>query len=139
MTVPTWPANLPRTAAQDGFSYDFGDGRLRTQTDAGPGKMRRRFSAVSKPVAMQMILSEAQLHRLEDFWEVDTRGGVLPFWMQNIVYQSLVIQPDGSPLLPEPEPVRGLPWLAMFGSGAPRVVPFGGLLWRVSFNISVMP
>lgn len=138
MTVPKWPATLPRTAAQEGFSYGFADGRLKTQMDAGPGKMRRRFSAAAKPVEMQLVLDETGLARLEDFWDVDTKGGSLPFWISDIVYQKLLVNPDGTPILPEPEPIRGLPWLAMFAT-APKAVPWGGLYWRVSFTLSVMP
>jgi hypothetical protein len=46
--------------------------------DAGPAKVRRRFTAVPEDVTIQMILSEAEMATLKDFI-VNTLLYVLPF------------------------------------------------------------
>lgn len=142
MTVPKWPAGLPQYVLVEGFSYDFGDGRLRTRTDAGPGKMRRRFSAVARPVSAQIIVEMQEVAIFDDFWGIDTAGGALPFWLPNQIYLGLLVDPNGDPILSEPEPVKGQPWLVTFGDRAPVLTAIrGGVdgLHQISFSLSVMP
>ena len=81
--MPVWPAELP-TAPQFGWSEAPGDGRVRTQTDAGPAKVRRRFSSTPSVFSVQFVMTQAQATRLLQFYEnasdaspAGTGGGAL--------------------------------------------------------------
>ncbi len=63
-----WPAELPQRVLASGYSESLGDGRLRTQMETGPMKVRRRFSAVARPIAASFRVSPDGKARIERFW-----------------------------------------------------------------------
>lgn len=75
----TWPPSLPRVPLRDGAVEGTGDGRIRHQPDQGPAMVRRRYSAVAKPFAWQVLVTQAQLATFLDFYETTLEGGALPF------------------------------------------------------------
>ena len=75
-----WPHDLPQHVDRQGYRYQPGDGRLKSTTDTGGGKVRRRDSNPPSIVTAPITLSAIQKSRLERFWEQDTSGGVKPFW-----------------------------------------------------------
>ncbi|MGN6549764.1 MAG: hypothetical protein ACTHJ3_07715 [Pararhizobium sp.] len=75
----SWPATLPQRAYQDGYQSGLGDGRIRSDTDAGIPKVRLRFSYVPRPLSVTMEMTEAQRAIFEGFVESDLKKGVLPF------------------------------------------------------------
>lgn len=117
----TWPSSLPQRFRTDGYSYRKGDGRLHSQTDMGPGKVRRRFTAVVDRMAGAMTLTQAQWETLRSFIDDEAGGGALPFWF--------------------PSPVDGAPLLVRFGQdGLPSLVPHGVPgEWVASFQLDVLP
>lgn len=74
-----WPASLPQYVNRDGYQSGTGDGRVRSDTDAGIAKLRRRFSAVPRPLSVVMTMTRAQLATFRGFVEDDLKGGTLPF------------------------------------------------------------
>jgi hypothetical protein len=80
MALPVWPAVLPQ-ALRPNYSGAYGDGRLRSKTDAGGGKQRRRFSNAARPVRADIWIDEGQKIALDDFIDFDLVGGALPFLM----------------------------------------------------------
>jgi len=81
--MPVWPATLP-TDAQYGWSETPGDSLVRTQTDAGPAKLRRRFTSTPSAFSFQFVMTKAQATRLIQFYEnasdaaiAGTNGGAL--------------------------------------------------------------
>jgi hypothetical protein len=142
MTIPVWPSDLPDRFLQDGYSESFPDGRLRTPTDAGPGKVRKRFRRAVRPVSAQMLLTVDQLVILNRFWDEDTGGGSLVFAVPAQTLDGLPLAgPDGV-LLVSPDDTTILVsswWLARFGDNAPVVTPVSGSLYRVGFPLTVMP
>ena len=81
--MPVWPGTLPNDA-QYGWSESPGDSLVRTQTDAGPAKLRRRFTSTPSSFSMQFVLTKAQATRLIQFYEnasdaaiAGTNGGAL--------------------------------------------------------------
>jgi hypothetical protein len=140
--TPVWPSELPQRPTQQGFSRGVGDGRLITPMGKGPPKVRRRYSAVVKPIRAVMHLSTDQFYRWERFWEEDTEGGTLPFLIIDPMAhgQPLLVSP-GVPLLTE----AGVPilisswWLVMFGEAEPQTIPVGGLDYSITFSLNVMP
>lgn len=140
--IPYWPSDLPQRVLRKGFSRGFADGRLSTKNDAGPTKVRQRFSSAIKPVEVAIAINVNGVARLERFWIEDTRKGSLPFLMPDQMNDGLVLSDgNGSALLTE----TGLVlintswWLVMFGEGAPKAVNTAGAWYEVSFPLSVLP
>lgn len=75
----TWPAALPQVAPIAGYQETLPDTSLRTQMDAGPARMRRRFTAAVRPITINFILSDEQLETFHDFYVTTLAGGSLPF------------------------------------------------------------
>lgn len=75
--MATWPATLPDWKFP--LSDKADEGFLRTSMDAGPDKMRRRYSAVSRKFQTEMKITGAQRSTLNTFYH-DTLGeGALSF------------------------------------------------------------
>jgi len=120
MTVPAWPATLPQDFDRQGFVLAEGDGRLKSPTDTGPGKMRRRSTAVADPMQGQMTMRLAQVLTLRGFVANDTAGGSLPFSI--------------------PDPFGGDPLLVQFADqGLPQYQNLSGDLWTATFKLDVLP
>ena len=77
MANPGWPVSLPVPLVQ-GITYTPGQNTIRTPMDAGPAKVRRRFTAVPETLAFNLVLTGAQVQVLQDFVEI-TLSDVLPF------------------------------------------------------------
>lgn len=114
----SWPSTLPQRALRDGYQSGLGDGRARTETDAGIAKVRRRFSAIPRPLTFSMYMSAAQLATFKTFMTTDTAGGIKPFTFPGQ-------DEDGS-------------WIVQFGREMPRWVP-KGIDWIVSFDLVILP
>jgi hypothetical protein len=65
MAVITWPATLPQVP-QKGFQESIGVSVIRTATDAGPAKQRRRARRPST-MDLSFILTTSQTVTLESF------------------------------------------------------------------------
>jgi hypothetical protein len=74
-----WPPGLPAATEieADGFRESPPDLTLRSQTEAGPAKARRRATAGPRPVTVQYALTRTQLGILDAFY--GTVGGFTPF------------------------------------------------------------
>ena len=153
-----WPAELPQRSMTDAFNEALGDGRLRTPMEAGPPKVRRRFSTAVRPVQTKLFLTLNEKARLDRFWCEDTKGGSLPFLLPDQVYDGATLLdangnaitcPDGNSMLVDgnviPETLGGVItitawWLVMFGDQPPAyATPSYGEIWTASFSVSVMP
>lgn len=144
MTVPVWPAApFPQQLDIQGFSKGLRDGRLSSQTDAGPGIVRRRFSSAVSLVSCQTPpIDQAEVARFERFWTEETGGGVLTFLMPDQLN-------DGTELLDEDlneittqadsTILVALWWRARFGDEAPAVTPIDGEWFRIAFGLKLMP
>lgn len=72
MTILTWPVTLPQVP-QKGFQESIGVSVIRTATDAGPAKQRRRARRPST-MDLSFILTTAQTQTLESFINNDIAG-----------------------------------------------------------------
>lgn len=77
MANPTWPTTLPQPVL-DSISYTPLNNTIRSQMDAGPAKMRRRFTAAGEDVTLVLMLTAEQKADLDTFIRV-TLKDVLPF------------------------------------------------------------
>lgn len=72
MAILTWPINLPQVP-QKGYQESFGVNIVRSQTDAGPAKQRRR-SRKPNELTVSFILTTAQSQTLETFIKDEIMG-----------------------------------------------------------------
>jgi hypothetical protein len=79
MTNATWPASLPQDPLAQGFSEQAPNTVIRTTMEAGPPKMRRRFTAGIRNIECQLRLTSAQTDTLDLFFETTLAGGSLSF------------------------------------------------------------
>ena len=79
MSVPSWPTTLPQQLFVNGYSQSFAETTIKSEMDAGPAKVRRRFTAGVEPVSGTMLLTETQLGYLRTFFVDTLLGGSLRF------------------------------------------------------------
>lgn len=77
MANPAYPTSLPGPVIET-MAYDAQDNAVRSPTDSGVAKVRRRFTAVPELLTCQIVVDAAQLQTLLDFHDI-TLKGVLPF------------------------------------------------------------
>ena len=73
-----WPPSLP----QDhfiGLTTALPDVLIRTKMDAGPDKVRRRFTGNARPVRTFFVGTETQVKTFRDFFNTTLKGGSLSF------------------------------------------------------------
>lgn len=77
--MSTWPSTLPplRLPVQQSSQ----DQTLRTSMDAGPQKVRRRFTASSRYYTIPLRLTGADRQTLDTFFNDTLKGGSLEFDM----------------------------------------------------------
>jgi len=77
MTVLSWPGSLPQVP-QKGFTESVGINIIRSATDAGPAKQRRRASRPNE-MNLSFLMTTAQTQTLETFIKnlpTDTPAGI---------------------------------------------------------------
>jgi len=124
------------------FRVTFPDPRLKTAMESGPNKLRRRVSNTVKPVSGVLRCTQAQLARLERFWNEDTKSGTLPFVMPDQLYDGTpLLNDDGEELTTEEAEtllVAGW-WLVQF-DGPPVSTPRQrSTVFTVSVSLNVLP
>lgn len=73
-----WPASLPNLP-QLGWGEKKLENRIRSETDTGPAKVRRRFTRAVRRVSLPLVLTTAQAATLDDFHTNTLSDGVLRF------------------------------------------------------------
>jgi len=78
MTIE-WPSMLPARPLAESYAEEVPDNVIRTATDQGPAKLRRRTTAAVRGLQLAYILSAAQTAMLDVFYLTDLKAGSLPF------------------------------------------------------------
>lgn len=81
--MASWPITLPPITTPDGYSETTPDVLLRTNMDAGPAKVRRRFTAGVRPITISHVLTAAEVDILDTFVVTTIEGGALTFTMDD--------------------------------------------------------
>lgn len=141
MTIPVYPEDLPPYFLVDGFSYTFPDGRVKSQPDSGPPKMRRRTSAVVTPIAGAFDGSNNDFLRLRAFIDEECAGGALPFLIRDRMLDGNALTTEtGAPLLSDTgEPLLMEEWWLALWDSLPTLGAQTGLIYRISFSLNVLP
>ena len=119
--VDVWPASLPQWFNLSSYAGGIGDGRIRSRTDTGPGKSRRRSSATPEPIKASTDMTGAQLDILRAFVNGTLLNGSLPFTM------------------PNPEKDVGNTLMVRFAERLPTWQAKETDLWEVSLDLEVLP
>ena len=78
MANPMWPSTLPPPLADNTTSYQAVSNAIRSNTESGVAKVRRRFTAMATPFNCSLKLTQTQYDALIAFYET-TLADVLPF------------------------------------------------------------
>jgi hypothetical protein len=135
-----WPVDLPQRVLRAGYSEGLPDGRLRTKTDAGPGKVRLATGAAVRVVACQIKGDLDMKARVERFWREETRGGVLPFLIPHQTFDGApLLTGSGAPLLTQGDvPILvAATWLVRFGDASAFTRP--AVRHAFPFTLEVLP
>lgn len=91
--MAVWPASLPTTLQVEGYQEEPPDTRLVTEMDAGPPKMRQRYTAAPRPLAGFITITRAQRVTLDAFFVTTLAGGALPFdWTHPVTGAAVVMR-----------------------------------------------
>lgn len=120
MPNPVWPTTLPvilYPAPEDNYNRAPESGVLRTSMDAGPVKMRRRFTAIVTPTKISLSMTQAQVQALTTFYRT-TLQCVQPFdWVDLLGRNTATFR----------------------FVNAPSIVPVAADMWRVGLDLEMMP
>lgn len=116
--MAVWSASLPQTVLQQGYREQAPQNKLRTQMDAGPPKMRRRYTAGVRQIRAMSNMTTTQIADLKTFHNTTLQGGALAFdWT---------------------DPVAGGTVSFRFVT-EPSWEPLSGNRYRVSLDLEIMP
>jgi hypothetical protein len=113
--MAVWPVTLPQKFQQDGFVDTEPNTFVKTEMDAGPPKIRRRFTATHRPVSGSMIMTSTQKAALRTFYQT---YGAMPF------------------TFPDPDSAGTVEMIFM---APPEYVPYAAEDWNVKLQMAVMP
>ena len=74
-----WPPSLPQDVLVQGYDEALAENVVRTTMDAGPAKVRRRFTAGVRNFRLTVYLTRTQTDTLESFFDTTVKDGSLPF------------------------------------------------------------
>lgn len=77
--MATWPATLPQELLSSGFQQKAQSQVIRSDMDAGPPKVRRRFTAKVITIQGSIEINAAQYETLETFFDTTLNGGATSF------------------------------------------------------------
>lgn len=107
MTNLRFPAYMPQPLI-DGYQEQMQDSRYVFQNEAGTPSYRRKSTAYIKEISMTFMVGHKEKILFEDWFNVETQGGVLEFLMRNPIDSSDdVFQFIGMPMF---VPVTGRYW-----------------------------
>lgn len=116
--MPSWPSTLPQTPLLRSYGETPPNLVLRTSMDAGPAKVRRRFTAGVRQFSFDFQLTGAQLEILDSFFMDDLAAGSTAFDF--------------------PSPRTGDPVQMRF-TEAPQYSARGGDIWIVKLSLEALP
>lgn len=77
--MPTWPIGLPQYVLEAGYSEQLEDQTIETQMEAGPAKIRRRFTTAFRQFRVSVQMTSDQATIFENFYLDTLAGGSLTF------------------------------------------------------------
>lgn len=113
-----WPAQLQDFVNEQSFSLEIGSTTIRSETEIGPGKVRRRFTKSVDKMNVSINLTQALYDTFYTFYDVDLNGGANTFLFNH-------------PISGEQKEMRIM--------GQPTFSPLGGGNFVVNMTWEIMP
>jgi hypothetical protein len=115
-----WPINLPQKADQSSYQEGRVKNKIESPVEQGRPLTRRRFTASTQKFQIVVQpLTEAQTALLDEFFYETAKDGVLVFdWVHPRTQIAAECQFTGDP---------------------PSYAPAGGLMYRASFQMLILP
>lgn len=73
--MATWPLTLPQYVDQDGYTQTITNPLLRTDMEAGPAKVRLRYTAVPEEFNISLVMTKTQFEAFVTFFKRDIHYG----------------------------------------------------------------
>lgn len=112
-----WPSGLPQKPNRDDYTETPPNVVLRTETDIGPAKLRKRYTAAPVMFTLSVDCTPSEVEAFDTFFYTTTSYGVLSFDWDH--------------------PRTGDPATMRFVS-MPRYTPLEHLM-RISFSVEILP
>lgn len=81
MATPTWPPALNHYCDRGAWKFDPGDPTARTDMDAGPQRIRNRFSRSVPTLSARISFEAWEFDVFKAFWRIDLNNGASWFTM----------------------------------------------------------
>jgi len=120
--MATWPSTLP--GIEIGAEMSQQDSVVKSPTEFGPGKQRKRYTATSQYYSGTMLVTKDQRDKLQDFFQNTVGFGAIPF--------DFTSPEDNSTLVPA-RFMSPPSYSALVGG------PDGVALWRASIQLEILP
>jgi hypothetical protein len=79
MANPSWPGTLPAFVLESGYAEDLPDTNVESKMDAGPDKIRPRFSTANRRFTVVVRMDSSQTATFETFWDTTLKKGSIVF------------------------------------------------------------
>lgn len=138
--IAEWPEDDLGCPLRRGFSEGFTDPRQMTAPEAGPPRVRPRFSRTSNTLDLSFSLTWHERDVLTRFWEEDTQHGTVIFAMPEWPDNNRLLLDDALGGLTDETgtPLRvSAYFLALFAT-PPNFSPYGSK-WLTAFQVHKMP
>jgi hypothetical protein len=83
MPPVNWPASIEELLDTASFQEEFGETTIRSETDIGPAKVRRRSTKGVDAIKCSVIANKDQYEDFRDFFDIDLNGGAGTFFFTN--------------------------------------------------------
>ncbi len=113
-----FPASLQQKFNEAGFFYKIGETAIRTETDIGLPKVRRRFTKGIDESKGTITIKGSEVQTLKDFYNVTLDGGTKPFNFE--------------------DPFTQLPIEYRF-KASPTFAPKGGENFTATLDLEILP
>ena len=74
-----WPSGLPQEVAGDNYVEAVPNNAIRSLTEVGPAKVRKRSTSAVRPFVVMVPMSEADIDTLDTFFVTTLSDGTIPF------------------------------------------------------------
>lgn len=86
-TTIDWPDDVNKCLALNTYVEERQPQAIRSPVDAGPAKMRRRYTRPVTGIAGSIVMTREEVGKFWQFFDITLQGGILSFNFENPVSQ----------------------------------------------------
>lgn len=84
-----WPSTLPQYVDQDGYTQTIKNPLIRTDMEAGPAKVRLRYTAIPEEFSISLVMTKKQFEDFVTFFKQDIHYGADTFTWNHPVTRAI--------------------------------------------------